>query len=343
MACMLPPPESRVTGIGGLPHTDPEAACRSVLMYCPEFPYIPTLPNRTLTESIVFNDSEKLPGREIRDGRLLVDRSADIEEGMEQIYEDFLGNYTAPYAITFPYGSGFHTMLQNRLEGVFALKCQITGPITFGMQVVDSDRRPIAYDPLYADVLPKMLALRARWCEEEMRKRTGVNETLVVMNEPYFASLGSSVIPIDSDTVRAGWGDIAGLLEGGLGIHCCSNTDWEFVISLDPAVISFDAYMNADEFLLYHDAIAGYLERGGVIAWGIVPSEPGVFARESTTSLYERYQEIRCRVTEYVPPRLFDSRALITPSCGIRFFDEKGAEEVMQTAAAISSLIRRGS
>ena len=108
------------------------------------------------------------------------------------------------------------------------LKCQVTGPVTFGMQVVDADKRPIYYDSQLADVLSKMIALKARWCENEMQARTGVKETLVVLNEPYFASLGSSVVPLDKETVRARLAGyrIAGerrawrplLLEHGLGI-----------------------------------------------------------------------------------------------------------------------------
>ncbi len=45
------------------------------------------------------------------------------------------------------------------------LKCQVTGPVTFGMQVVDAEKRPIYYDSQLADVLSKMIALKARWCE----------------------------------------------------------------------------------------------------------------------------------------------------------------------------------
>jgi hypothetical protein len=173
-----------------------------------------------------------------------------------------------------------------------------------------------------------------------MRMKTGVRETVIVLNEPYFASLGSSVISIDIDTVRAGWGDIAGMVEGGLGIHCCSNTDWEFVMSLNPSVISFDAYENSREFLLYREALAAYLERGGIIAWGIVPADGRVFCSEDTESLYQRYMDLRRITIEYIPPRLLDSRSLITPSCGIRFADEKGAERIMQAAADISHRVR---
>jgi hypothetical protein len=340
MAKMIPSPHSLATGVGALPHADPVAACNDVLDIFPEFPYIPSLPNRGQLESIVFNDSEQLPGRIIRDDRLLFDSTTDQSEGMEKVYMDYVeGNY-APYALHREYASGFVEMLSRKLSHVKVLKCQVTGPVTFGMQVVDADKRPIYYDTQLADVLSKMIALKARWCESVMREKTGVAETLVVLNEPYLASLGSSVVPVDKEIVRAGWEDIFALVEGGLGIHCCSNTDWEFVLGLNPSVVSIDAYTTAKEFLLYADSIASYMEQGGVVAWGIVPAEYKIFATETTDSLYQKYLAIRSRLSASIPEQIFDAQSLITPSCGIRFADRNGSLAIMKTVAEISQRIR---
>jgi hypothetical protein len=337
---MISPPCSRATGIGALPHVDPDQACSDVLSIFSDFPYIPSLPDRGQLESIVYNDSEQLPGRMMRDDRLYFDSSADSTAAMEKIYADYLEGNFIPYAVHEKYGSGFIGMMKHDLSKAPILKCQVTGPVTFGMQVVDGGKRPMYYDTQLADMLSKLLALRARWCEMEMQTRTGVKETLVVLNEPYLASLGSSVVPIDRDSVRSGWQDIAALVTGGLGIHCCSNTDWEFVIGLNPSVISIDAYTTAKEFLLYSDAICGYLEAGGTVAWGIVPADWRVFSQETTGSLYRRYCTIREEICTMVPASLFDRQSLITPSCGIRFADREGSLAIMGAAAEISHRIR---
>jgi hypothetical protein len=336
MASMLSFSRPLATGIGALPYRDPAIACRDVIDIFPEFPYAPSLPNRNLLESIVYNDSEQLPGRVIRDGKLQVDTSLDLSAAMERVYLDYMeGNY-AGYAAGQNYASGFHAMMQHSLPGALGIKCQVTGPVTFGMQVADAERKPIYYDPQFADVLGKMIALRARWCEITMREKTGVKKTLVVLNEPYLATLGSSVVPLDPDTVRSGWNDIASLVEGGLGIHCCSNTDWGFIMDLAPSVISLDAYTTANEFLLYSERIAAYFEQGGIVAWGIVPAEYRVFAGENADSLYDRFMAIRTRLLDHVPAKVFDAHCLITPSCGIQFADEEGARKIMRTASLIA-------
>jgi len=343
MAKMIPPPHSRATGVGALPHTDPAEANDNVLEIFPDFPYIPTLPDRGQLESIVFNDSEQLPGRVIREDRLLFDSTKDQTAAMEQVYMDYVEGNFAPYALHQDYASAFIQMMTRPLSHISVLKCQVTGPVTFGMQVVDANKRPIYYDTQLADVLSKMIALKSRWCENEMQARTGAKETLVVLNEPYLASLGSSVVPVDKETVRSGWEDIASLVQGGLGVHCCSNTDWEFVMNLNPSVISFDAYATAKEFLLYSDAIISYMERGGVVAWGIVPAEHKIFATETVDSLYEKYCAIRTQMSARMDRELFDAQSLITPSCGIRFADRQGSRDIMGAAAEISRRIRAGS
>jgi hypothetical protein len=340
MAKMITPARSSATGVGALPHTDPKQACDDVLALFPAFPYIPTLPDRGQLESIVFNDSEQLPGRMIRDDRLLFDSSKDQTGAMEKVYLDYVEGNFSDYGLHREYASAFIEMMSRKLPGTQVLKCQVTGPVTFGMQVVDADKRPIYYDSQLADVLSKMIALKARWCEQEMKNNTGVSETLVVLNEPYLASLGSSVVPVDKDTVRSGWEDIAGLVEGGLGIHCCSNTDWDFVLELNPSVVSIDAYTTAKEFLLYSESVVSYMERGGIVAWGIVPADTKLFVTETTDSLYDKYLAIRSRLCACMPEKLFDEQSLVTPSCGIRFADRAGSLAIMGAAAEISRRIR---
>jgi hypothetical protein len=340
MTTFLPETDLHPSGVGALPHTDPGAACRAVLDAFPVIPYTPTLPARGILESIVFNDSEYLPGGVIRDDRLSVDSATDHSQAMEQILLDYLDVNFGGYAVGPAYNAGLHRMLGEDLSGALIVKTQVTGPVTFGMQVVDETKRPILYDPEYADVLPKMIALRARWCEAALRERANARTTLVVLNEPYLAALGSSVIPIDAGTVRAGIADVAEILTGALGIHCCSNTDWEFLMSLPIAVISFDAYQYAKEFLLYADRMAAFMEAGGVVAWGVVPAEYDTFATESVDSLSSRFEAIRRQACEIVDEELFARRSMITPTCGIRFADERGAGAIMQATAALSRLAR---
>ncbi|MDD1727864.1 MAG: hypothetical protein LUQ50_02195, partial [Methanospirillum sp.] len=292
MAGFLKSPHSIASGVGSLPHTDPVSAVNDVLRLCPAMPYAPTLPNISPYESIIWHDSENLPGRVIEGNKLYVDRALDFSHEMEQVYLDFMELHIDRYIASPEYGAGYYEMATRDLSPVWCAKCQVTGPVTFGLTITDQDRRPLAYDAQYFDMLTKMLALRARWYEMLIQK-TGAPQTLVVIDEPYLAALGSSVMQITPEMVRSAFEDIGSLIEGGIGVHCCSNTDWGLLMSLQPALISLDAYGTAKELLLYRDQIRSYLEKGGIIAWGVVPAELDKFNQETTETLWKRYLAIR--------------------------------------------------
>jgi hypothetical protein len=338
MAGVIPVAGLRATGVGALPHRDPDAACRAVLAAFPEVPYAPTLPNKNPSEAIVLAEAECLPGAEVRDGRVVVDTAAD--EAMETVLMDYLEGRYAGYAGSAATASGFHRLMAYDLSGAALLKCQVTGPATMGMQAVDEGRRPVHYDGAYADVLGKALALRARWFEERMQAH-GV-PTVVVLNEPYLTALGSPVVPLDEETVRSSFADIADLLEGGVGVHCCANTDWGFVFSLSPSLVSFDAHAHAREFLLYGDDLAAYLAGSGVVAWGMVAADCPAPDAGELDRIHERFAAIRRTVADLVGDDTFLDRSLVTPTCGIRAIDEAGAEAIMEAAAAVACRAREG-
>ncbi|MDD1723531.1 MAG: hypothetical protein LUQ07_00210 [Methanospirillum sp.] len=335
MAGFLKSPGSIASGVGSLPHVDPKAAVNDVSQYCPDMPYAPTLPNISPFEAIIWHDSEFLPGRVIDGNRLYVDRSRDFSPEMEQVYLDYMEQNTERYAASREYAEGYYEISSRDLSSVWCLKCQVTGPVTFGLTISDQDRRPLAYDSQYFDMLSKMLALRARWYETLMQK-TGAPQTLVVMDEPYLSALGSSVMQVTPDMVRSAFDDVSSLIEGGVGFHCCSNTDWGLLMSLDPALISLDAFGNAREFLLYREQIGRYLEKGGIIAWGIVPAELDKFDAETTDSLWDRYVTIRDELGRTFGYALFDAQSVITPSCGLRLADVPGAVRIMKTVSLLS-------
>ncbi|MEN6343349.1 MAG: hypothetical protein ABFC89_12425, partial [Methanospirillum sp.] len=162
MARFLSPTDGRATGVGGLPHTDSDRAVDDVLAAFPDVPYAPGLPNRGPFEQIVWNDAKTLPGLEVVDGRLVIDLEADHAEAMERVYLDFVEQNAAAYGPDPDTYSGLLELVSRDLSSAVLVKAQVTGPVTFGMQVIERDKRPILYDESYADLLGKMLALRVR-------------------------------------------------------------------------------------------------------------------------------------------------------------------------------------
>jgi hypothetical protein len=76
------------------------------------------------------------------------------------------------------------------------------------------------------------------------------------------------------------------------GVHLCGNPDWDFLLNLDLDVLSLDVYTNAEVFASYAPSIKRFLDRGGVIVWGIVPTGFEAFAQEEIPSLIQRLETI---------------------------------------------------
>ena len=71
------------------------------------------------------------------------------------------------------------------------------------------------------------------------------------------------------------------MLDGPRGIHLCGNPDWDFLLNLDMDILSMDIYTNGEIFSSYTQSIKRFLDRGGVLVWGIVPTGYELFAKES--------------------------------------------------------------
>ena len=131
--------------------------------FLPEIPAWPQLPNRSFLENMYAQFSDGFPGVVIEGDRIYVDRSKNLEEPLEQLYNTYLENRIERYAISPEYAAGLHTLLKVGLGSPFAVKGQVTGPVTWGLTVTDENRRPILYDDTLADALAKHLHVKAAW------------------------------------------------------------------------------------------------------------------------------------------------------------------------------------
>jgi len=56
------------------------------------------------------------------------------------------------------------------------------------------------------------------------------------------------------------------------GVHCCGNTDWSVLLDTSVDIISTDTYNYAQSLSLYPAEVKKFLDRGGTIAWGVIPT-----------------------------------------------------------------------
>ncbi|MBI2917015.1 MAG: methionine synthase [Chloroflexi bacterium] len=333
-------PRGLATAIGSLPHTDPEAGCALMRRHLPEIPLWPQLPRRSPLENMYAQYSRAFPGVQVGDDRVWVDRALDLTEGLARILADSEAGQVSGYGLTPQYAAGFGAFLE-RVQGgpLVAAKGQVTGPVSWGLTVTDEARRPLLYDETLAQAIAQMLRLQAAWQEGALR--AVCLQTIVFLDEPYLSAFGSAFVSLSREQAAS---LITTTLEGisGLrGVHCCGNTDWSLLLETPLDILNFDAYSFAVSLSLYPEALSAFLERGGVIAWGIVPNEAGALAGEDVDSLLARLEEaMGLLVAKGLDVHRLRAQCLITPSCGLAGLTEVQAGQALSLTAAVSRAFR---
>ncbi|HEX9190628.1 MAG TPA: hypothetical protein VF847_00925 [Candidatus Deferrimicrobiaceae bacterium] len=329
------------TGVGSLPHVDPKAAVREVLARFPEIPHWPQLPMRTPLEHMYPQFAAALPGAGMAGEKLFMESGEALLRGAEAFYEAFLTGALEAFAVPPERAAGLHELLGAAGGPYPAVKGQVTGPVSFGLMVCDREKKPIFYDPVGRDVLVKYLLRAAQW---QAARLSALSENVVlVLDEPYLASVGSAILSLPREDVVTALDEIFEGLPGVLcGVHCCANTDWGLVLSSRAGYLSFDAYEYADSLLLYPEEVHGFLVRGGRIAFGVIPTAREAIDSETPESLASRMEGILDRLASRgIPREAVVPSAVITPACGLGTLPEDAAERALRLTEELAALLRR--
>jgi methionine synthase II (cobalamin-independent) len=333
-------PNCRATGIGSTPHTDAAAAVAVIRDTCPDIPYWPQLPRRAFLENMYAQFSEHLPGIRVEGGKITVHTGDGWLQEVESFYAAFLEEDLDKFALSSEYAAGFHQLVAGgALEGAWAVKGQVTGPISFGLQVTDQDLRPSLYDDTMRDVIVKNALRHAQWGEKELRAICP--DTIIFVDEPFLSMVGSAYASLPREQVVGALEEVLSGLEGRTGTHCCANTDWSLLLDTSVDMLSFDAYEYAEMVALYPGELRAFLGRGGTLAWGVVPSSGD--AAETIT--VQAARQVLERALKLFEAKGFDRsellpRSLITPSCGTGTLPVPVAEHVLRVTRDLSESVR---
>jgi hypothetical protein len=108
-------------------------------------------------------------------------------------------------------------------------------------------------------------------------------------------------------------------------------------------ILSLDIYSNGEVFASYSNSIKRFLERGGVIVWGIVPTNFEPFAEENTSSLEKRLEEIwQILDRKGIDQDFLLSRSLLSPAtcCLVNSDKEKTVEKAFKMINRLSERLR---
>ena len=303
------------TGIGSTPHIRPQEAC-DLIEAVFDIPFWPQLPKHSFLEAMIPQYAEGMPFLKIDGERQKIFIERDASDDLERFYESHTAG--TRIAISEDYAAGLHAFLKSVKHRKFkVLKGHITGPLTFTLGLKDSKGMSIYFDEELREIGSLLLQAKARWQVDILKQFA--DDVVIFIDEPIFSAIGSSsYLGVNEDEIIRMLGDSVSAIEGAggiSGIHCCGKADWKMILKSGVRILNFDAFDYFDTFAIYSDIIKDFLDSGGYLAWGIVPTSDDV-ASVTDTEVSKLMKERVAKLHKLTASDLVYTQSLITPSCG---------------------------
>lgn len=342
------------SAIGSMPFADPSHAI-DVSLTNLDAPIWPQLSSRGLKEQMEIQYSEGMPSAVIDEekGRMYFDTACDYSEAFAEFYESYMlamdpdegtGDCSA-MAITEEYSKGIYA-LEERLKTTDKklpwVKVQTTGPVSFALTIVDENKRALWYNEEFRDVIIKAIAMKCRW---QIQKFSQYAEKVICfIDEPILSAFGSSTyVSVQRDEVIAALNEVIEAVHADnalAGIHCCGNTEWSILIDAEVDIVNFDAFEFGETIAMYPDHVKTHLGRGGLLAWGVVPTSTAI-REQSVESLETQLEKVMDHLaTQGIDKQTIMEQAIITPSCGTGSMEEADAEKVFDLTGKLSKAMQ---
>jgi len=275
------------TAMAVMPHTDVERALEVALAL--DVPFWPQLPNTSYYEDMYVQAAEHFPG-------ILLDLEKrtlrfSLEKFIDEL-EETMAHFEEPqyFDISKTYSTVYHRFLSLELEDRPAIRGQLEGPISFGFNILDQDERPILFDDTVRSFMLEFLAKRVN---VQLKRLKTLNEhAFMFIDEPGLQFLFSAMAGYSDVKAKADLDLFFSMIDRPRGIHLCGNPDWDFLLGLDLEIVSMDIYTNAEIFSSYASSIQRFIEKGGALVWGIVPTGMEFFAKETLDSLIAQLEGV---------------------------------------------------
>lgn len=329
------------TAMGILPHTNIDAAIKLALTM--DIPFWPQLPRVNFYEDMYVQITENFPGITINPeqykinfdlNRFYAEMESYVENGEKEEYFRLTGEYSVVY----------HKFLEEKgLEKFEYIRGQSIGPVSFGMKILDDDKKPIIYNDEVKGVIYDIMAKKFNIQYKELKEKN--DNAFVWLDEPGLNIIFGSFTGYSSETAKKDYREFLNNLQGPKGIHLCGNPDWTFLLKdIELDILSMDIFSNGKIFIKYIDEIKAFLDRGGIISWGIIPTLKEEVDAETTESLFKMMDDYWTYLEKHgISKDLILSQAWLAPSrcCLVNADGEKTVEASFEVLRDIAEKFKK--
>jgi len=315
----------KTTAMGIMPHRDITKALE--LSFSLDIPFCPQLPNVSYYEDMYAQASQHFPGITVdaENKRIFFD-SAKFDQQLIN-YSERMAD-PGFFSLSEGYSVVYHQFLGQDLQKYTAVRGQLIGPVSFGFKVMDENNMPIIYSEQARALLFDFLQRKVNAQYHELREKN--QNAFVWLDEPGLGWVFSGLSGYSDVRAKQDYKDFLNGLDCPGALHLCANVNLPYLLSLGVSLLSFDAYQLELMPKGYAQAVADFISSGGIISWGIVPTDSLTLETESPESLVKRlltYWEVIAGNSELSVKQIAE-QALIAPArCCLKNMGQVGASD----------------
>lgn len=310
------------TGIGSLPHRDAHAAAALTLRCLPELPSAPQLPLRSPREGVIAQWAGAVPGIAVHDdGEIEITAAFEAFGPLRTVFDET----THAGLLTFLEVAARQPRVPKRV------KVQLAGPLTLGVAFVEAGMDADLAFPLGARVARAW----AGALSELISTRLPDAALVCFLDEPALVRWRGAEGPIDREAATDLLSTALAACGGVSGVHVCGHGDLRMALDAGPQIAHFDVgALDLDDA----SALSRFLDGGGWIAWGAIPTHRPV--GEQPQPLWKALLDAWCELTRRgCDPVQLRGQALVAPACGLAGHGASQAEHALMLAREIGNRV----
>lgn len=271
---------TRCIPLGALPYESIETATRMAAKLFEKTPFIALLPKISENDNVTYHTLNGIPGVKIKDKKVsLKPTTTSYKSGLAKLDKAFLTptvENLEPFAIDSVFFEKYLQMIKKfKSPNAFV---NLLGPFTISQMLTNAAEEQMLTDKSFRKLFIQSICVKALWTINKIKEINPETTPVIILEEPTLGQLGNikrenEEITIDLVTTLLSR-VIEKLHEAGalVAIQCLEKCDWKIPINAGVDIISFDAYNNPNNLCIIPEQIIEFLERGGKINWGIIPT-----------------------------------------------------------------------
>lgn len=213
-----------------------------------------------------------------------------------------------------------------------AIKVQVAGPLTVGMALLERGSHPMAAFEAGADVSAEAAGALLGLLAEALPH----SEPVLFVDEPALTAWRDDDPPCEREVAVDLLSATLSHIDAVTGVHVCGDGDRRMAIEAGPDVVGFPLVPSVLEDGV---ALGRFLDAGGWIAWGVIPTDRPIGVRPD--HWWNELVALWCDLTRAgCDPVALRTQALITPACGLAGHSEEQAASILEQCVEVGERVR---